>query len=259
MKLALCQLDSHWESPAENLVLCNNAIDEYIKSYGKPDIFIFPECFNTAYTFNLDFAEDANGPTLQWMLKKAAETDCAICGSMPFKDNDKYFNRLFFVTPEGILGHYDKRHLFFLSGENDAFSCGDRRVIVSFRGVNILLSVCYDLRFPVWLRNSQGAYDLMINVANWPDVRIETAYALTKARAIENLSFAAFCNRTGDDDKCHYNGRSAIFNSKGDDISCEVQVGGFSFITAELDMQQLMEFKRNFPAYHDSDNFKIEM
>ena len=172
MKLALCQLDSRWEDPQFNLGAFGEAVDRYVAERGAPDLLVFPECFNTAYTFNLDFAEPASGgPTLETMVRKAEDAGCAIAGSAIVEEDGRYFNRCYFVTENGEIHSYDKRHAFSYSGEDKVISCGSGRTVLNYRGWNIALTVCYDLRFPVWMRNEGNSYDLMLTVASWPASR----------------------------------------------------------------------------------------
>ncbi|MCF0164744.1 MAG: nitrilase family protein [Bacteroidales bacterium] len=257
MKLALCQLNSVWENAKESLSLCDAAIDGFIASYGTPDVFVFPEFFNTGYTMDTSFSEKEDGQTVAWMKKKAAAIGCAIAGSVPIEENGKTYNRFFFVSETGILGKYDKHHLFTYAGEDKSYTPGNSHTVFYYRGWNISLGVCYDLRFPVWLRNKGCAYDLMLMVANWPDVRIADSRILLSARALENCAFYAFCNRLGVDKSCNYNGMSAVMNTKGELISQEVEAGGSSFVVATIDKEALEDFRQKFPVWKDTDKFEI--
>ena len=258
MKLALCQLDSVWEAPEHNLKAFSDAVDSYVSVCGRPDIFLFPEFFNTAFTFNTAMAESSDGPTLRAMLAKARGTGCAIAGSILVNDGGKAFNRLYFVTEYGLAGSYDKGHTFSISGESEVIARGgDRSAVVNYRGWNIGLSICYDLRFPVWMRNEDNRYDLMINVASWPQSRVAQASAMAASRAIENTCYLAFCNRTGSDPKCVYDGRSAVYDFTGAVCSRKLEAGGFSFVDAEIDKSVLEESRREFPVWKDNDKFNI--
>mgnify|MGYP002625576008 CR=1 FL=1 len=259
MKLVLCQLDSQWEATGLNLKSFSAAVDAYVAAYGTPDIFVFPEFFPTAFTFNLDYAESEGGPALQAMKAKAAQTGCAMAGSMLVADGSKAVNRFYFVTESGDVYRYDKRHAFSISGENEAISCGRERVVLSYRGWNIALSVCYDLRFPVWMRNDDNCYDLMINVASWPASRITYAAAMLRSRAIENMCYMAFCNRVGRDPECEYNGQSDVLDYGGVSLARQRYVQGFSFVAAEIHRAPLLEYREDFPIWKDSDKYTIEL
>ena len=260
MKLALCQLDSRWEDPQHNLMAFGAAVDSYVASRGVPDIFVFPECFNAAYTFNLDFAEPAEGgPTLKAMKSKAAEVGCAISGSVIVSEGDRHFNRFYFVTENGDVYSYDKRHAFSYSGEDKVISCGSRKTVVNYRGWNIALTVCYDLRFPVWMRNCGNAYDLMLTVASWPASRSVYASRMAASRAIENLCYLAFCNRTGSDPHCQYDGSSNVWDFGGEAVGRETVIAGRSFIEAEIEKAPLDEYREKFPIWKDNERFTIEL
>ena len=260
MKLALCQLDSRWEDPQYNLKAFGEAVDSYVAAHGAPDIFVFPECFNAAYTFNLDFAEPAvGGPTLETMLSKASLAGCAIGGSVIVKEGDRFFNRFYFVTEDGDVFHYDKRHAFSYSGEDKVISCGKGKTVLNYRGWNIALTVCYDLRFPVWMRNEDNCYDLMLTVASWPASRSIYATRLAASRAIENLCYIAFCNRTGRDPHCKYDGSSNVWDFGGTPVGREEVIDGRSFVSAEIGKEPLLEYREGFPIWKDNDKFTIEL
>ena len=259
MKIALCQLDSRWEDPRYNIETFGEAVDSYVALRGVPDIIAFPEFFNTAYTFNLDYAEPADGPTLEAMLAKASQAGCAIAGSLLVKDDGKAFNRLYFVTEKGEVYQYDKRHAFSLSGEDKVISCGRHQTVVNYRGWNIALSVCYDLRFPVWMRNVGNCYDLMLTVASWPASRAVYATMMAQSRAIENMCYMVFCNRVGSDPVCNYDGRSNVWDYGGTALGSELEIAGHSFVEAEIERQPLTEYRDGFPIWKDSDRFTIEL
>lgn len=260
MKLALCQLDSRWEDPQYNLRAFGEAVDSYAAVRGVPDIFVFPECFNTAYTFNLDFAEPADGgSTLEAMKAKSAEVGCAVAGSVIVAEGGRHFNRFYFVTETGEVFSYDKRHAFSYSGEDKVVSCGREKTVLNYRGWNIALTVCYDLRFPVWMRNCGNAYDLMLTVASWPASRSVYATRMAASRAIENLCYMAFCNRTGNDPHCAYDGSSNVWDFGGEAVGRELEIAGRSFVEAEIEKAPLEDYRDNFPIWKDNDRFTIEL
>ena len=166
MKITILQRDIEWANPSVNI----NRADEAIDRNPGSDIYVLPEMFSTGFCTNPEgIAESDNSETLQWLKRKAAAIDAAIAGSVAVKDGDKYYNRFYFVTPDGEVTYYDKKHLFTYGGEHLRFTAGEERKVVEFRGVRFLLEVCYDLRFPVWCRNVQQGYDLLICAANWPE------------------------------------------------------------------------------------------
>jgi predicted amidohydrolase len=196
-------------------------------------------------------AESCDSDTLKWMKRKAAEIDAAIAGSIAVEQDGKYYNRFYFVKPDGSVTYYDKKHLFTYGGEHLRFTAGDERVVVEWRGVRILLEVCYDLRFPIWARN-RGDYDMILYVASWPTPRVAAWSSLLVARAIENQCYVAGVNRVGTDPACEYCGGSVIIDPYGrtiascaDNTECEA--------TAEVDMEALEAFREKFPVLKDAD------
>ncbi|GAA4294442.1 amidohydrolase [Aestuariibaculum suncheonense] len=217
LKLALVQSDLVWENPKANRKNFNEKI-ETIK--GKVDIIVLPEMFTTAFTMNAEaVAETMDGKTLSWMQKTAEKTGAAITGSIIIEDDKTYYNRLLFVEPSGVVSFYDKRHTFTLAGEDKVFSKGDKKVIIEYKGWKICPQVCYDLRFPVWVRNVEE-YDVLLYVANWPKPRIFAWDTLLKARAIENMCYCIGVNRVGLDDlQNEYCGNSEVYDVLGNAIS----------------------------------------
>ena len=185
-----------WEKPEANLEYFDQQISKLPSTV---DLVILPEMFTTGFSMNpISIAETMEGPTVKWMVITAKIYSMAIVGSVVIKENDQYFNRLFFVHPNGHIETYDKRHLFTLAKENDQYTSGNERLIVLYKGWRICPLICYDLRFPVWSRNT-NEYDLLVYVANWPSIRIDAWDTLLKARAIENISYCIGVNRVGED------------------------------------------------------------
>lgn len=248
MKVTILQRNIEWANPALNVERANEAIDRNAGS----DLYVLPEMFSTGFCTQPEgIAEPSNSDTLRWMQRKAAETNTAIAGSVAIEEQGKYYNRFYFVKPDGSVAHYDKKHLFTYGGEHLRFTAGEERVIVEWRGVRILLEVCYDLRFPIWARN-RGDYDMILYVASWPTPRVAAWSALLVARAIENQCYVAGVNRVGTDPACEYCGGSVIIDPYGkviatcaDNTECEA--------TAEIDMQALEAFREKFPVLKDAD------
>ena len=213
--------------------------------------------FTTGFSTTPDGYIEEDTVSLEWMKKTADIYDCAIAGSIAYKDGDRNFNRLYFVKPGGEVTSYDKRHLFTYGGEHHRFTAGNERVTVSFRGVRFLLSVCYDLRFPVWLRNRDD-YDAIICVASWPSVRRLAWDTLTRARAIENQCYVLAVNRTGEDVACKYNGGTVIINPYGETVEA-CRDGAADCISAELDMDLLKAYSLKFPVLEDADKFTLSI
>lgn len=168
-----------------------------------------------------------------------------------------YYNRAFFLTPEGNAYYYDKRHLFRMGHETEHFTPGNRRPIIRYRGWNILLLVCYDLRFPVWSRNTSNEYDLLIYVANWPIPRRKVWDILLQARALENISYVCGVNRIGKDGRdIPHSGGSVVYSPKGE-VLATVPDNEEAIATASLNLSSLQEFRLKFPAWKDADEFVI--
>lgn len=248
MKVSILQTDILWADPEGNVKRADGMIDA---SPGA-DIYVLPEMFSTGFCTQPEgIAESTDSQTLVWMKSKAAQTGAAIAGSVAVTEDGRYYNRFYFVEPDGNVTSYDKKHLFTFGGEHNHFTAGDRRVIVNHNGVRILLEICYDLRFPVWSRN-RGDYDMIIYVASWPTTRVEAWKALLTARAIENQCYVVGVNRVGNDPSNAYCGGSRIIDPYGKIIT-ECVDGAESFASAEVDMTLLEAFRQKFPVLNDAD------
>ena len=212
MNISIVQAQLYWKSPEKNL----SNINSKIKAITNTDIILLPEMFNTGFSPKFTYlAEGMNGRTVLWMKEIALRKKCAIAGSLIIEEEEKYYNRLIWVSKNGDIFHYDKRHLFSLVKENELISKGKERLIVEVNGWKICPLICYDLRFPVFSRNDIN-YDMLIYLANWPIKRIDAWDTLLKARAIENQCYTIGVNRVGDDGNgvC-FNGHSQVFDAFG--------------------------------------------
>lgn len=253
MKITILQRDIVWADPRTNVERADQAID----SLPDADLFVLPEMFSTGFCTQPEgIAEPTDCDTLRWMQQKAAARHAAIAGSIATEQGGRYFNRFYFVHPDGRTEHYDKRHLFTYGGEHLRFTAGQERVVVEHCGVRILLQVCYDLRFPVWSRN-RGDYDLALYVASWPTSRLVPWDTLLHARAIENQCYVAGVNRIGTDPACDYPGGSLIVDPYGKtlatcgrDQECAA--------SAEIDLAALEKFRQKFPVLNDADDFQLK-
>lgn len=253
MKITILQTDIVWGEPSLNLI----NIDKLLKKIDNTDLIILPEMFSTGFYIEPEgVAETNNGVSLKWMKETAKKRDCAMAGSLTICDDNKYYNRLYFVQPDGKVDYYDKKHLFSYGGESNFYTSGDKRVIVEYKGVRILLQICYDLRFPVFSRN-QNDYDMIIYVANWPIPRRGAWDILPKARAIENQCYVAAVNRVGNDPYCKYNGGSVVVDPYGIVVS-SCQDSCQSFSNVDIDLEELNEFRKKFPVLEDSDSFELK-
>lgn len=254
MKVTLIQSPLIWESPKEN----RNYFEEKINSISENiDLIILPEMFTTGFTMSPgNVAETMQGETVTWLKALAKAKKSAITGSLVIEENNNFYNRMLFVFPSGELQFYDKKHLFTLAGEDKVYTSGTQKVIVNYLDWKICLQVCYDLRFPVFSRNSED-YDLLIYVASWPKIRINAWDALLKARAIENMSYAIGVNRIGEDDNGYqYTGHSQVVDYLGHYV-LEPEESESSFIVV-LDKEKMLETRKNLDFLNDRDSFAIK-
>ncbi|MFD2517174.1 amidohydrolase [Salinimicrobium flavum] len=217
LKTALLQAELVWEDPEANKEYFQKEINSLSQDV---DLIILPEMFTTGFSMNAEkLAEEHQGPSFRWMQKMASEKDAAITGSIITSEKGHFYNRLYFVFPDGTSQKYDKRHTFTLAGENEVYASGSAKLIVTYKDWKICPLVCYDLRFPVWSRNTED-YDLLLFVANWPAPRVHAWDVLLQARAIENMSYCIGVNRVGRDGKdLDYVGHSAVYDSLGKQVS----------------------------------------
>lgn len=245
-----------WEDVQKNL----EHFDKKINEIDEPvDIVVLPEMFTTGFTMNPEkLAEEHGGKGLQWMLQKAKANNCVIVGSISVKENNSFFNRLYWAKPDGTCQFYNKRHLFRMGNEHQYYKAGDEKLIIEYKGWKICPLVCYDLRFPVWSRNQKdNTYDILIYVANWPEVRSYPWKQLLIARAIENQSYVIGVNRIGEDgNQIKHSGDTAIINPRGEIISQTISHQD-RVETASLSFNYLQEFRKVFPVMMDGDDFEI--
>jgi predicted amidohydrolase len=253
MDILLLQTDIIWQSPEEN----RKHIGEIIDVSPHADIIILPEMFTTGFCMSpASIAEKANTVTLGWLRNLAKDKNSAIAGSVATEENGMYYNRFYFVKPDGSCSAYNKRHLFSFAGETKEYTAGDERVIVKYGGFRILLQVCYDIRFPVFSRN-RGDYDMIIYVANWPLSRIGAWNVLLPARAVENQCYVVGVNRTGSDPAARYAGGSVLTDYLGRTI-VSAATDGEEAVLGSVSIQPLNDFQRKFPALADADEFTLE-
>ena len=260
LTIALVQSDLYWEQIDANLAMFEEklwALQDQV------DLIVLPEMFSTGFSMNAEkLAEPPGGKTFKWMRQMAKVKGAAVTGSCIVKEGGNFYNRLWFVFPDGSSEHYDKKHLFTLAGEGEVFTAGEEQKIVTFKGWRIKPLICYDLRFPVWARSARTEeqtyqYDLLLYVANWPDARIDAWDALLKARAIENISYCAGVNRTGTDDyPKDYPGHSALYAYNGSPITYSEEVS--EILVSTLSVGDLSTFREKFSFQEDSDSFFLD-
>ena len=254
MKVALIQSSLFWENPKAN----RNHFEEKINAISeKVDLIVLPEMFSTGFTMNPKAVfETMQGETIQWLQSLAKAKNSAITGSLAIKENNNFYNRLVFVFPSGEIQFYDKRHLFSLAGENKVYTSGNKKLIVEYQGWKICPLICYDLRFPVFARNTVD-YDLLIYVANWPKARIQAWDILLKARSVENLCYTIGVNRIGlDDNNFEYNGHSQTVDFLGNYVLEPQETEGVFIV--ELNKEKLVETRNKFGFLNDRDVFELK-
>ena len=255
LKISIVQTDIAWENKQENLRMLREKLHAL---RGTTEIVVLPEMFSTGFTMkSRELAEPVSGITVRILKELAADFQLALCGSFICSERSNYYNRAFFITPEGEEFYYDKRHLFRMGNEAEYFSSGNNKLIISYRGWNICLLVCYDLRFPVWSRNVNNEYDLLIYVASWPQARRLAWDTFLCARALENMCYVCGVNRIGvDGNKLIYNGGSVVFSAKGE-VLASVPDGEEGIETVSLSLISLQQLRDKFPVWKDADAFRL--
>ena len=254
LEVALVQTHLFWEDPQRN----RENIEEKINTISpEVDLIVLPEMFTSGFTMNATtVAEDMDGKTINWLKSVAKTKNSAITGSLVITENNKYYNRLVFVKPNGELIHYDKRHTFTLAGEHKVYTAGTKRTIIDYLGWKICPLICYDLRFPVWARNTDN-YDLLLYVANWPKPRINAWDALLEARAIENMCYCVGVNRIGVDGlDVEYPGHSGAYDVLGyklDTIKPDTEV----IEIIKLDKTKISKYRSKLNFLDDKDEFNL--
>ena len=255
LRVTLVQSHLHWEDAAENRALFAT---RFKGLKGATDLVVLPEMFTTGFSMrSAELAEGMDGRTVQWMREQALAMDAALYGSVIMEDGGRCYNRGLFVTPDGSVTTYDKRHLFRFAKETDHFTPGGSRVIVEWRGWRILLQICFDLRFPVFARN-RSDYDAVLYVANWPEVRRYPWSQLLIARALENQCYVVGVNRVGQDGNGHlYSGDSAVIDPRG--AVTAMDPGADGMLTSTLDRKALEDFRSVFPVGMEADRFDLHL
>lgn len=260
LNVCLFPMEIKWGDKESNLTMLEETLS---RVHPATDLLVVPETFSTGFPAGDDketvraVAERNTGATVDKLKSLARRHNLAIAGSFIAETGGLLCNRAFFIEPSGDETFADKRHLFTMAGEHNVFSPGHRRLKVRYRGWEIAMVVCYDIRFPVWCRNRSNEYDLLIAVANWPEVRVDAWNKLLVARAIENEAYVCGVDCAGTDTKGFgYDGSSAVIDFKGKDISVRQEDG---LIYASLSREKLDRFREKFPAWRDADNFSIDV
>ena len=261
LTISTIQTDLHWENKEANLLMLEEKINSL---YQKTEIIVLPEMFSTGFTMKAElFAETMDGLTVQWMKKLSAENRVILTGSLIIEENKKYFNRLIWMMPNGEYGYYDKRHLFAYGEEDKYYTGGNKRLITSVKGWKLNMQVCYDLRFPVWARQSPSKdestiyeYDVLVYVANWPERRSHAWKTLLCARAIENQCYVVGVNRVGTDgNDIYHSGNSLVIDPLGEVLYH--MADDEDIFTITLEKERLDEVRTKFPFLKDADRFSL--
>ena len=254
LKVALVQSALIWENPEQNRISFTTKINSISSDV---NLIILPEMFTTGFTMTPHNVGKQEGVlTLEWMRQISKEKNAALVGSLPFYENGNFTNRLFFVKPDASYYQYDKRHTFTLAGEDKVYKAGNERLILDYKSFKICPMVCYNLRFPVWARNTKD-FDALIYVANWPKPRIGAWDALLKARAIENMSYCMGVNRIGTDESGHeYAGHSSVYNGLGEQIVYS-EIEGIIYTT--LSKEHITSIREELKFLDDRDEFTLKL
>ncbi len=252
LSVTLVQTTQQWENKAGNLT----HFDDLFAQLPETDLVLLPEMFHTGFSMNAEaLAETMNAVGIAWLQKMAKEKDTAIYTSLIIKEGDHFYNRGVFVHPDGNIDIYDKQKRFAMAGEDLVYSAGEKPTIVQWKGWNINLQICYDLRFPEIVRNSlnedgSAAYDVILYVANWPERRALHWKSLLVARAIENQCYVAGLNRVGTDGNgLTYSGDSMVVDALGTVHGCTPSVEEIK--TVELNYTDLMTVRQQLPFLKD--------
>lgn len=262
LRIKALQIALTWHSPAANRQYIESLLAKMPDE--KFDVLVLPEMFTSGFTMQPeDIAEPMYGETTIWMREIANRYDCLVMGSFVVEDAGHYFNRLLAVSAEKVEAYYDKRHLFRMANEHEHYACGETPVVFTWRNWRIRPLICYDLRFPVWSRNTADdhymplAYDILVYVANWPSRRIAHWDALLRARAIENQAYVIGVNRIGRDANDHeYTGNSLILSPQGE-VLAEAEDHTEAILSATLLSEEMRTYRQRFPAWMDADTFAL--
>ena len=252
LNISLIQTALHWEDVDANLQMFTRKIEGITDA----NIIVLPEMFSTGFTMNsTDMAELLGGKTTRWMKDLAAKKQAVITGSIIIEEGGKHYNRLIWMQPDGIFYTYDKRHLFRMGNEHEYYSAGNKKLVVEYKGWRVCPMICYDLRFPVWIRN-KNEYDLLLFVANWPARRNQHWKQLLIARSIENQCYTLGVNRVGDDGNgVNHSGPTMAVDPLGQILAEQTDTEAILHVI--LDLKLVQEYREKFPAHLDADDFEV--
>lgn len=262
LKITLVQADLFWEEKEKNL----GHISEMLSDVHETNLIVLPEMFSTGFSMSAkQLAESMQGNSITWMKETAQKKHAVVTGSLIIEEDKKYFNRLVWMQPDGDYLFYDKRHLFSLGDEHKHYTAGEKRIFPEIQDWKMLPLICYDLRFPVWSRQSSPftemgnhPYDVLIYVANWPEKRSYAWKHLLIARAIENQCYVVGVNRVGTDGNgFHHSGNSCVINAMGEILFEKEKAECEQTIT--LSKQELLTTRRKLPFLNDRDEYEVKI
>lgn len=255
LKITTFQAYLFWENIEKNLKNLGLRLSSIRE---KTDLIILPEMFSTGFSMDAEaLAEEMDGRTMKWMHEQATKFDCVVTGSLIIREREKFYNRLIWMRPDGSYEYYDKRHLFGLGKEDGTFTAGEEKLVVELNGWKICPAICYDLRFPVWLRNVGGEYDMLLVVANWPERRSLHWRTLIPARAVENQSYVVAVNRVGHDgNEVYHSGDSMCIDPNGNVVY--YKPNDEDLYTFSINKEEVIKARRAFPFLKDADKFEIK-
>ena len=247
-------MDIVWEDPKANLDKIRKKVGDLDSD---TDLLILPEMCTTGFSMHPEKIAEPweDSPSIGRLQGLSDHSGIAIVGSLAISEREAFYNRLVFIQPGKAIEYYDKRHLFTLAGEDKVYSPGENIVVLNFMAWKIKVQICYDLRFPVWSRNTED-YDLLIYVANWPKKRIEAWSTLLKARAIENMSYVIGVNRSGKDENGYiYNGKTSCYDALGSELATLPEAE--DAVEVILSKSSLEEKRNRLGFLKDQDDFEF--
>lgn len=254
MRIAIAQMDLAWCDEATNLA----KVETLMAQAAEADLLVLPEMFTTGFCMDADrLSIKMDGATIAYLKSLSAKYDLALYGSLMVEEEGHYYNRGLFICPDGTIYKYDKHHLFPPGTECNTYTAGKDRVVVPYKGWNFCLQVCYDLRFPVFVRNVNNEYDVILYVANWAESRISSWERLLPARAVENMAYVCGVNRVGSDIYGLQGGSSVLLDPLGNSLINAGKEEGL-FISEDLSKDRLNRLREKFPVYKDADRFSLD-
>ena len=250
MRIALVSLDQAWEDKATNRCRVAEHLDRALTA--AVDLVIFPEMTLTGFSMDVNsIGEAPDASETVDFVRELATGNAAIAFGVVHIESKKGSNKLIVVGHDGrILAQYRKMHLFTFAGENQHFKAGDAPVWFELKGLRIGCTICYDLRFPALYQALARHCNVIINIANWPESRIEHWETLLHARAIENQVFMIGVNRKGMDGHGNIYCRSSkVYGPSGEIVLPAVTIGDVDIF--DLERTLVEESRRTFPTFED--------